>query len=83
MFGRCSVCSEKEFRIKDLLSQVEMLKKLAFPQQDLTRAHLEAREFDQLMSGSSDVITINTSDEELEVANILTGMHDSSQVAVE
>lgn len=79
MFFKCKVCQEKDKRINDLLVEISYLRKLAGVEVPSTEGILASREADAILSASDSLIPI---DENTEVANILTGMYDNSQVDV-
>jgi hypothetical protein len=86
----CKVCliqhkviDEKEARIQDLLSQIEMLRTLAFPKMDTVQASYYRQEADNILSGSDEPIQMTEDLIGDEATRILTGNYDNSQVDTE
>lgn len=82
MFGRCSLCLEKDNRINDLLDQVQMLRKVAFPGDAQAEPSLRDQEMDRIISGSHEPIEVTESEDTKEAMNILMGTYDSSQIDI-
>jgi hypothetical protein len=80
---KCRICEEKEKRISDLLSQVEMLKTVAYPNLNKRQLSLEDRERDHLLSGSDEMIDVPNDPASHEEAMILMGSYDNAQIEVE
>jgi len=77
----CPICIEKEKRIEDLLTQIEMLRSLALPRNSATPTYV-ALEADEILSGSDETMHISAEQEAIdrEAAALFSGSYDLSQV---
>lgn len=79
---KCRICEEKDKRISDLLSQIEMLKSVAYPNLNKGKLTLEEEERDRLLSGSDELIEVTEDQLAQEASMLLMGSYDHTQVEV-
>ena len=59
---KCKACEAKQSHIEDLRKQIADLRTLALPKQDASVIPLVQLEADAVLSGTTDVIQVNTTD---------------------
>lgn len=76
IFGKCKVCLAKDEHIADLKRQIELLSRIAIPNNIPTQVnYAEAMEADKLLSGSTDSIPLQEPD--FSVDQLLSGTYDN------